>query len=207
MMSMYSEKRKPTQLKSFQASSSSSERDAATKTKTVSNKTPRRNYKRPLRCTGSSPLKHSKMTYLSESSGLLSLDPITEFPYLEDKFSASVPCSLFSFKCEDNCHDDRTRIKKIRSDDILTDALNIVGRDDEEDSLSSGSDQSSRSHTRSHSPTPYVASVSDDDSDEDSIREDEEKNILRETRWEGKQSRSVAKSCDRPPTCPVRRAQ
>eukprot|EP00536_Pseudo-nitzschia_multiseries_P004958 jgi/Psemu1/302997/fgenesh1_kg.88_\ len=162
------------------------------------------------------------MSYLSHSSRDLTLDPITEFPYLEDKFSSSAPCSLFSSSdgaenkrsnCNNSNSNNRKRTGKISHEDLLNDALHIVGRDYKPDS-----ELSLKSRTRFHSPSPQpsLASTStsvsvvsdhyDEDSDEDSVREDEERSILRESRWDDRKSRDVVSvsSGDRAPTCPVR---
>ncbi|VEU34962.1 unnamed protein product [Pseudo-nitzschia multistriata] len=184
--------------------------DDSTKTDSVSNKTDRKSYKRPLRCSGSSPFKCTNMPYLPHSSRDLSLDTITEFPYLEDKFSMSLPCSLFSSSFDEGNSQKvrKSHHNKTRSLDFVMDAISIVGIDEREELQSTVSVSSPTPFTRSRSPLspPSLASVSDDES-VDSSRKDEERSILRESRWDDCQSRDfVVRKCDSAPTCP-RRAQ
>jgi len=187
---------------SFETSSSYINVNYDTKSETASNETKRNRRKRPLRSSARSSNYTNSMN-MSMSSSDFSLDTITEFPYLEDKFS--LPCSLFSLDDDNISSTSTVRTTKNSISQhlgIVLNALNVLGIDS--DSEEESDDDYS---------TPSVASFSDDESEDSNIREDEERRILRDSRWGNKEcnSSSIAlptrnlNNGDCAPTCPVRR--
>ena len=193
---------------SFETSPSCLNVNHNTKSETTSNETKRNRRKRPLRsCAGRSYYtKNTSMnTSMNTSTREFSLDTITEFPYLEDKFSSSFRSSLFSLDDDNISTTSTTATTKnsiTENVDMVLNALNMFGTDC--DSEEESDDDCSM---------PSVASISDDESEDSKIREDVERSILRVSRWGSRECNSSSlrlptrslNNGDCAPTCPVRR--